>query len=199
MSNNLTMKLTQLKPKKINLTYLDEALKYNRSLKKFNIDITTLIKSISSLLAIKDFSNGNGNSKNHLNNMLIDLLKFKNEFYISKNAFKVFENYQPFHNFTFNEDIINKLNTIYKGYIIPIENISNNLLTSHLDQTQIFKFLINLKNEIIVLKEEKQYIENLSNNQIYSINESYKNLEIYKNIKLSSNTIKLVRNIKNNF
>ena len=56
-----------------------------------------------------------------------------------------------------------------------------------------------LKNEIIVLKEEKQYIENLSNNQIYSINESYKNLEIYKNIKLSSNTIKLVRNIKNNF
>ena len=199
MSNNLTMKLTQLKPKKINLTYLDEALNIIDLLKKFNIDQTTLIKSISSLLAIKDFRNGNGNSKNHLNNMLIDLLKFKNEFYISKNAFKVFENYQPFHNFTFNEDITNKLNTIYKGYIIPIENISNNLLTSHLDHTQIFKFLINLKNEIIILKEEKQYIENLSNNQTYSINESYKNLNFYKNIKLSSNTIRLVRNIKNNF
>ena len=74
------MSLIQLKEKQINLIYLDEAIKYNQRINKFNINQTTLIRSVSSLLSIKDFRNGNGNSKTHLNNMLIDLLNFNNEF-----------------------------------------------------------------------------------------------------------------------
>ena len=186
------MSLTQLKEKPTNLIYVDEAIKYNQRIKKFNINQTTLIRSISSLLSIKDFRNGNGNSKNHLNNMLIDFFNFNNEFYISKQALSVFEKHQPFHNFTFNEEILNNIKSLYKGYLIPIENISNELLARHLDHTKIFKLLINLKNRIILLKKEKQLINNLPNNQISFLNEN-KNLEKIIKIKLSPHKIKLVK------
>ena len=192
------MSLTQLKEKPTNLIYVDEAIKYNQRIKKFNINQTTLIRSISSLLSIKDFRNGNGNSKNHLNNMLIDFFNFNNEFYISKQALSVFEKHQPFHNFTFNEEILNNIKSLYKGYLIPIENISNELLARHLDHTKIFKLLINLKNRIILLKKEKQLINNLPNNQISFLNEN-KNLEKIIKIKLSPHKIKLVKNKKKIF
>ena len=107
------------------------------------------------------------------------------------------QKHQPFHNFTFNKEILNNIKSLYKGYLIPIENISNELLARHLDHTKIFKLLINLKNRIILLKKEKQLINNLPNNQISFLNEN-KNLEKIIKIKLSPNKIKLVKNIKKN-
>jgi len=133
---------------------IDDAIGYKNYKEQLDSDQISLIKSISSLLSIREFRNGNGYALKHLKNLVFDFLNTSNYYFISNEALSIIESYVPFHNNIFNKKILKNFKNINEISILPIDKLCNELFSRKLTQNQIYKLLSKLKNKVIIVNNK---------------------------------------------
>ena len=167
-----------IKPKSIYLDYQNQLNKYNNDLNQLNIDQKILMKVIISILSIRDFRLGYGQSKKHLIHFLEDYINSSNYHFISKAAYKKLDGMNTFHNNTFKRS---NLNDLYEESFLPLDLISNELINKYFKHSQILRFLNKLKNKIVITKEEKKILNKFSSIDFFLLNSESKLSNLFIN------------------
>tara|TARA_B100001057_G_scaffold41222_1_gene36985 strand:+ start:3747 stop:4328 length:582 start_codon:yes stop_codon:yes gene_type:complete len=162
--------------------YYENNRQFINEIKGMNHDQVALIKYISSLLSVKEFRKKYGYAYETLNNLIIKFFNLNTKCFISNEAYSEIDRKKIFRS----EELICRKEINKRGceidyaYLIPIKNISNELFARNLPLMQIKNILINSTTKIIVHKNEKKLIKNIS---------AYEKSIFNSNFKINNNTI----------